>query len=118
MDQLHVETTDGGDLTKHFGLQFAGGIPSRLPAGGGIEGEDEAAASAYRGRGATLEFGQEGVNLGACGRALATRCYRGSALVVSRHAKISFVFSAATVDRWSEQTLVISCGFFARTFLD
>src|SRR5262245_46818773 len=74
IDQLHVETAGGGDLTKHFGLEFAGGVPGWLPASGGIEGEDEAAASGWCCRFDCGELVQEFVDLRECRRDLAAVC--------------------------------------------
>ena len=42
IDQLDVKPADFGAAMKHFGLKLAGAVPGRLPAHGGIEGEDEA----------------------------------------------------------------------------
>src|SRR5262245_23405102 len=42
--QLHIQATHSGNLPEHAGLELASHIPRLLPAGSGIEGEDEPTA--------------------------------------------------------------------------
>src|SRR6516162_7136869 len=74
IDQLEVEATDGSGGLEHLGLELTSGVPGRLPAGGGVEGEDEAAASGWYCRFGCGEFGQKFIDLGERWRALATAC--------------------------------------------
>ncbi len=74
IDELDIEAADGGCFAEHVGLQTARGIPGRLPAHGGIEREDKAAALAGHDSGAErVNAVQEGINLGTGGRSRSRR---------------------------------------------
>ena len=79
IDELDIEAADGGGFAEHVGLQPARGVPGRLPAHGGIEREDEAAAFAGHGRRAErVDTAQEGIDLGAGGRGRSRRVMIGA----------------------------------------
>ena len=68
IDQLHVEPADRRRLAEHVGLQPAGRVPSRLPAHGRVEREDQPPSPAGFGRRSkALHLGEEGVDLRARG---------------------------------------------------
>ena len=45
IDELHIETADGGDGFEHLRLQLRSRVPRRLPARGRVERKDQPAAN-------------------------------------------------------------------------
>jgi hypothetical protein len=60
---LHFEAAGASDLAEHLGLQLASSVPGLLTAGGGIEGEDDAAASTTSSAGKLFDLGEEAIEL-------------------------------------------------------
>src|SRR5262249_40132107 len=91
IDELEVEPASASGLTEHVGLELAGRVPRRLPAGGGIEGEDQAPACAWS---FALEIGKEGVDFASCWS-------RRRALAAIRDVRHVTAPLTCSVDQWS-----------------